>query len=502
MSDLVKALHLAEPELAFGYRQRAVHPKDGLFLYGPLEDRKPAEMRVGVIGTELGISRFQRWLASVQRHIEPAKSALFHEAFPGFEATFKTTWPLEPVTQIVVPDEELRTRIRLSDRHDALFQTVETFLSRLARHAREEEVQPAFWVVVIPEEIYQWGRPRSTVPREERVPSDLPFPKRVAKKILETGSLFPEEVEAAQLYRYEKNFHNQLKARLLADKIVIQIVRETTLTPGDWNRSTRSLQDAASVAWNLCTTAFYKAQGKPWRLADVRPGVCYVGLVFKQDQSSIDKRNACCGAQMFLGSGDGVVFRGRVGPWYSEEWNEFHLKRPDAEQLIRDVVAAFEAQHGKRPSELFIHGKTRFNNEEWEGFRAGVAEGTDLVAVRIRKTPDLKVYRPGIRPVIRGTAVVVNDRRGFLWASGFVDRFGTYLGWEVPKPLLIDVHRGKADIARVMADVMALTKLNFNTCIYGDGVPVTLRFADAVGEILTAAPLGDSTPPLPFHHYI
>ena len=37
-------------------------------------------------------------------------------------------------------------------------------------------------------------------------------------------------------------------------------------------------------------------------------------------------------------------------------------------------------------------------------------------------------------------------------------------------------------------DVLGLTKLNYNACIYGDGVPVTLRFADSVGEILTAAP--------------
>ena len=52
MSDPINALHFAEPELMFGYGRRAVHTKDGLFLYGPLEDRKPAEMRVGVIGTE------------------------------------------------------------------------------------------------------------------------------------------------------------------------------------------------------------------------------------------------------------------------------------------------------------------------------------------------------------------------------------------------------------------------------------------------------------------
>jgi hypothetical protein len=46
-----------------------------------------------------------------------------------------------------------------------------------------------------------------------------------------------------------------------------------------------------------------------------------------------------------------------------------------------------------------------------------------------------------------------------------------------------------------------MTKLNYNTSIYADGQPVTLKFADALGEILTSGPLIDY-PPLPFKHYI
>ena len=65
----------------------------------------------------------------------------------------------------------------------------------------------------------------------------------------------------------------------------------------------------------------------------------------------------------------------------------------------------------------------------------------------------------------------------------------------------MDVNRGNADLRTVMEDVMCLTKVNFNSCVFSDGLPVTLKFADAVGEILTAAPV-DDLPPLPFRHYI
>ena len=93
------------------------------------------------------------------------------------------------------------------------------------------------------------------------------------------------------------------------------------------------------------------------------------------------------------------------------------------------------------------------------------------------------------------------ERLGYLWTLGFVPELQTYAGREVPNPLVVEITRGTADLAVVMQDVLGLTKLNFNACIYGDGLPVTLRFASDVGEILTAAPLGD-LPPLPFKHYI
>jgi hypothetical protein len=104
-------------------------------------------------------------------------------------------------------------------------------------------------------------------------------------------------------------------------------------------------------------------------------------------------------------------------------------------------------------------------------------------------------------PVLRGLAHVRHERSGYLWTRGYTPRLLTYVGREVPRPLRIDVLRGDADIATVFADIMALTKLNYNTCLLADGTPVTLRFADAVGEILTAGPVRDDNP-LPFKHYI
>ena len=119
------------------------------------------------------------------------------------------------------------------------------------------------------------------------------------------------------------------------------------------------LQERARIAWNFSTTLYFKgARVQPWQLADVRPRVCYVGLVFKEDPSPKEQGDACCAAQMFLNSGNGVVFRGAWGPWHSEESREFHLRREPARDLVAEVIKAYtkDAAAGRRPSCSFTRG--------------------------------------------------------------------------------------------------------------------------------------------------
>jgi hypothetical protein len=309
-------------------------------------------------------------------------------------------------------------------------------------------------------------------------------------------------MNAAEVYRYELNFHHQLKARLIRTRAVVQVIRESSLNFGEEEEfAVRRIQDPATLAWNLCTTAFFKAGGRPWKLAQVRDGVCYVGLVFKINSVDQNNGNACCGAQLFLDSGDGLVFKGAMGPWYSHESGEFHLPEMEARKLIQRVVRSYIEEHRKEPTELFIHGRTRFSDAEWAGFSSAVPQTTRLVGVRIVRSQDMKLFRPGTMPVLRGSTFRLSKKRALLWTSGFIHQLSTYPGREVPNPLMVEICRGDADLDTVLRDVMGLTKVNFNACLFADGLPVTLRFANAVGEILTGAPFIEG-PPLPFRHYI
>jgi hypothetical protein len=285
------------------------------------------------------------------------------------------------------------------------------------------------------------------------------------------------------------------------------LLRETTLAPDDFlnkaGKPTRGLQEPASVGWNVATGLYYKTQSEPpWRLAQVRPGVCYIGLVFKLIPNH-PSEHACCAAQMFLNEGDGVVFRGANGPWKTSEY-EFHLKAAEAKKLIKTVIDTFRAKHGDWPKELFIHGKTTFNDVEWNAFSDATPKETALVGVRIRTTHgETKLFRNGDYPALRGMAILLDDRNAYLWTTGFVPRLDTYIGPETPNPLFITVLRStKAmpDLRTVLSDIMGLTKINYNACNYSDGLPVTVRFADRVGDILTMASSKDAErQPLKFY---
>jgi hypothetical protein len=500
-------IYFSEPMLQFGHGQISDDPRDGLFLFGPLVDqRKPLSMRIGVVGTFDGLFAYREWVRRIRRYVpSPNPNAVHQFAFPGFEAAFKTGWPEKPVIEIAISAAELAKSIRLSDRHRAIHETVSLFAEEITRKLREEEITVDLWFIVIPDEIYLYGRPLSRVPKSERVLIRQTMSQRLARRFQMAPSLFEEDMKEAEMYLYGVDFHNQLKARLLLEKVTTQIVRESTLflpaeaTPGT---RLRSLQDPATLAWNLCTAAFYKANGRPWKLAQVRDRVCYIGLVFKRTGDDNEGMNACCGAQMFLDTGEGLVFKGALGPWYSPSSSEFHLSRKAAADLIKETLKAYVEEHNNLPDELFIHGQTYFNKDEWSGFVDAVPSETRLVGIRIRRSNEMKLFRSGTHPVLRGTACKVHEKKALLWTTGFVPALDTYPGREVPNPLSVEIVRGEADLDVVLKDVMGLTKMNFNACIFADGLPVTLRFANSVGEIITSAPADRVIPPLPFRHYI
>ena len=472
-------------------------------LFGPPYDH--CDVQYGVIGLPDSIDRFETWSERLVNAIPSEPNVASSVLFPGFETIFRTPWPRKARVRIEISESSLTEVLRNTDSHQRVFDAVTLFAKPITRWVSEEDPKVSLWFVVVTEELWKLCRPLSRVSRSEGIEPPMHLSHNQALRLLREPDLFDEANDAAEKHRFENHFHNQLKARLLASQAITQVVRETTIAPHDFlnklGHPIRRLQDPATVAWNLSTAAYYKSGARPWTLADIRDGVCYIGLVFKSTGNPDDDTEACCGAQMFLHTGEGVVFKGSVGPWHTGKRGEFHLPKKDSAEIVDLCVNSYKQWHGSYPTELFIHGRTHFNRDEIDGFREATPNGTSIAGIRIHKPNDLKLFRDGRRAVLRGLALKIDDRNAFLWASGYVPKLRTYPGREVPTPLRVRIVFGNVLLTTVLADILALTKLNFNSCIFGDGFPVTLRFADDVGEILTAIP-NVTSKPLPFRHYI
>jgi hypothetical protein len=389
----------------------------------------------------------------------------------------------------------------MGDAHDRAFAVVDRYLKPMnSLKERDERLDVVFCVV--PEQVYRNCRPHSRVGRKARSTPSLSARERKLRALGQHDLLDPD---ALTRWEYSVDFRRQLKARAMPLELPIQILRETTLRLSDENRNPneRSLTPLSDRAWNIGTALYYKAGGKPWRLSSARKGVCYIGLAFRFADEDRRKGAAVCAAQMFLEDGDGVVFKGEFGPWYSEEKGGFHLTRTAASHLLQGVLKTHKQLDGPPLTEIFLHSRSYFNDDEWSGYEEACPDGVKLVGVRVRpeRARGIKLYRPGNRPVVRGTFWMLSERVGYLWGSGFVPALAEYAGAEVPLPIRIDVLRGDSEVETVAQDIFGLTKLNYNACKIGTRQPVTIGFSDAVGEILVANPRTSSAQPQ-FRYYI
>src|SRR6266568_1572854 len=224
--------HIKEPFLEFGHGQRLKDPKDGLFLFGPLEDRRPGQLRAGLVGTPKGISIFRRWLNGAKRFIPtPQPESPHHLAYPGFEEVFQSKWP-DPRLEIAISATEISNAIRKTDRHRAVYETVSLFADPIARTLNEDDTQVDVWFVIIPDLVWRLGRPLSRPTKVEALHDPKALGRKLGRRFLKEPSLFAEDMTATEPYRYDVNFHHQLKARLLPSKAVVQVVRESSLQGG------------------------------------------------------------------------------------------------------------------------------------------------------------------------------------------------------------------------------------------------------------------------------
>ncbi|MBN2133883.1 MAG: hypothetical protein JW741_30555 [Sedimentisphaerales bacterium] len=469
----MKALFIDEPELEFGAGARHIDTRHGLIEHGVLDrgfSSAPKVVRVGVVGSAADIETLRQWIEACQTGIEAKDShrTTLFVGFPGFGDG-------KPFCDFVVDDRlvdtitvsELSQIATISDEDGFYEASSKRFLEGGANLI--EDASASVVLALLPESFVR----RIDVPEEE------------------TGA------RSRRRFRTQERFvwHDAFKAASLRLARPFQVARPATYG-GDVHRFTREgkpvseMQDEATRAWNLFCALYYKAGGMPWRLVREATDLtaCFVGISFYHDPRSETLQTSV--AQLFNERGEGVIVRG--GPAALDERDKTpHLTASDAEKLLLKVLAIYKREHRTMPARLVCHKSSYFNEAELNGGQAAMKhlgiDAYDLLSLRRSRT---RLYRSGSYPPLRGTAVV-HDEGCLLYTHGSIDFYRCYPGLYTPRTLEVHLDRAEQGARTLMAEILALTKMNWNSTELATLEPVTLDAARGVGSILRYAPEND-----------
>lgn len=474
---------IAEPLLLFGGHRSHIDPKTGLSLYGPYtisdQERPPlTSITVGFVGPSTLLSAASNWLAHCQSAVlNDGRQPFLYPHFPGFSAEFpfQCGLTLGDSWREALNDVKLAAALRNPDREKRISEVAEIYAAGV-HNLSERQPKPNVIVCVIADGTAEKCREGVLASSRHRSNSSRKMAASLQQLLFgpEPTELVGDKDENSGQTHHD--LRRTLKAEAMAFGIPTQILLEETFRPRAGRR-----QDAATTAWNFFTALYHKADGHPWRLADAKPGTCYVGVSFFREFTENHLRTSL--AQAFTHTGDGFVLRGKPFEWDRSQGPSPHLSAANARDLLSEVIEVYQRHRDVRPERVVVHKSSRFSPEELQGFKEAL-QGVpfwDLVAFGKRGTQFLRL---GQYPPLRGTWVRFDDTNYLLYTQGYVPFLRTYPGMRSPQPQEILELVGTSPADTVMREVLALTKLNWNSADFSCDEPITLAFSRKVGEIL------------------
>lgn len=487
---------IAEPLLLFGGNHEHVDPKTGLALYGPhcppgLPRPALSSMIVGAVGPPAMIADATAWIGACAGMITNVGDQPFlYPHFPGCrrdappyfcDLVFQQQWC------DTIRDADLKRALAKPIFEDRLAAVIDLYLAGIETLSQREPA-PTVILICLSQDVVDRcahaapGDPRARVERPAR-------PRRTGPQLDFLAQLGADgaDEESAPVHR---NLRRGLKARAMRYGLPTQIVWPRTMRlASDGEGRARGSQDTATRAWNFVTALYYKSGGVPWRLQHVDSGACFVGVSFYREVSAVGTRLRTSMAQTFTSNGDGFVLRGSTFEWdEASQGRSPHLDAAAAQALVRGVLDLYKRQNrGSLPTRLVVHKRSRFWDDELEGFQSGaeLVPLSDFVSLGQR---GIRFFRPGDFPPLRGTYVKFSDHDFILYTTGFVPFLRTYPGARIPQPTEVLEHHGDSPWNTVLGELLAMTKLNWNTADFAARDPITIAFSHRVGEILAEIP--------------
>lgn len=460
---------LPEPRLAFGERQRVrgtdPHPLKGLVTHGPFSERTLSgfldAIRIAHVAPAGDAHVASALVSELRARHRPTERTEYLVDFPGFRPIFGVDVAIAPPdASVVLPaslDEDLA---KSADPRQLLSDALETAIVSLARRSGTFDVV----LVRLPDRWEPWF----------------------------TGD-------------DDFNLRHFIKAAAAQRGIATQIIRDNALT----------YSDRCSVMWRLSIALYTKAGGVPWKLAETRPGSAFVGLGYAL-RTSASQRFVRCAAQVFDDRGAGLQFVGYTAAESDgtriDGDNPF-LTRQQMHAVLARSLLLYQAQHrGALPQRIVVHKTTEFKTLETEGAFDALARVPDVELIQLQQDTPWRGVRgtadgkPDSWPVLRGTLVHLSGTDLLLWTQGnapTVARRGNFYkeGRGIPHPVLLTRAAGHSKAAEAAAEVLALTKMDWNNDSLYNQIPVTIAYAKDLAQILRRLP-SLAGGPFHFRHFM
>jgi hypothetical protein len=160
-------------------------------------------------------------------------------------------------------------------------------------------------------------------------------------------------------------------------------------------------------------------------------------------------------------------------------------------------------EHRTHPARLVVHKSSRFANAERSGFLAGADEThiEDCELIWISQSDPARAFRGNEHPPLRGTCLSLASDRLLVYTKGSVDFYGAYPGMHVPIPLSLRPVDVRHEPEVLAAEILALTKLNWNHSQLDAHLPITMHAANKVKAILRRS-TPESTVARRYAHYM
>lgn len=329
--------------------------------------------------------------------------------------------------------------------------------------------------------------PTMISPTDDRIESYESALRRAILKISseDLNMLFvvlPDNFGDEQYYR--------LKAIAFNETQVSQFFRTSTLS-----------KKYPLVYWNLAVSLYAKMDGIPWALAlepdfekepidvDLFIGICFV----QRDQKSF------VGVATILDRLSEHIVTINSPP-ISYSGRQLHMTEEDIHNLVTKCLN--EVQFGV--DSAVVQYATPFNKSELKGVNTALKDVTKKAFVHIETETLSRLYslEDPNKNVRRGTALIIDNDKAVLCTTGKCGILGTsmelededeewrgglttslkYRGLGTPKPIGVN-KVGDFDIETICRQILALTKLRWNTSEVNIRIPATIEYARKIGYL-------------------